>query len=675
MSGDTLVFDMASESEGSPAVFVRKDWLSILDNQNGSYQGNQSVIDTSQLANSNKYINYREAYFTVPMLLTLSAPLNATAANCPPFAALPCTQAVGLKNWYGSIIHSFTLDYNGTTIIQQTPYIGLWNSFKLMTGLSVNDVKMMGPQIGFFPDSSESVGKGALLSGGNAASGMKAGVLGTTVNNQMAEGVPNLMNNLSTNYLPSSMLIDNPTNHGLQQRVRAWNLDPFQQQGSVAVFELNNSGPAYVAQKGQFFQGGTTLSSATGQAVSGTVSGLTQLWKSYLFNRVSASTTQGGCVQWAITAQIYLKHIHSFFERVPLLKGVFCKMTLNLNQSSVTATTLGGVSTALSGQAGNWTSCSVQSPLGGVSPIMIASGEAVGVGTYGPLTTALATTGNNTALSSESIDPTQQQANVVRLGTSASLLMYPTTYTVSLAVGQRCLNTTQTGGTVSGIVTSPLGTSIILNAPAYTFSPVFEASFLSDPVKKIVYSDVYQYQVLNISAGGVFNNLITNGIANIKSVLVLPFFSAGTAGVPNSTVATGNGGLIPFQSPFDPAGGGPTSPYCLLNQFNIQISGQNAIYNTERYAYEQFMNQTYGVNAVNAGMTDGMSSGLVSQKDFETCYNYYYVNCGRMLPVEEAVPKSVNIIGQNQSAYGVDLYVFVEYGVEIDVDVLTGARV
>jgi uncharacterized alkaline shock family protein YloU len=87
------------------------------------------------------------------------------------------------------------------------------------------------------------------------------------------------------------------------------------------------------------------------------------------------------------------------------------------------------------------------------------------------------------------------------------------------------------------------------------------------------------------------------------------------------------------------------------------------------------MNQTYGVNAVNGGMTDGMSSGLVSQKDFETCYNYYYVNCGRMLPVEEAVPKSVNIIGQNQSAYGVDLYVFVEYGVEIDVDVLTGARV
>jgi uncharacterized alkaline shock family protein YloU len=46
-----------------------------------------------------------------------------------------------------------------------------------------------------------------------------------------------------------------------------------------------------------------------------------------------------------------------------------------------------------------------------------------------------------------------------------------------------------------------------------------------------------------------------------------------------------------------------------------------------------------------------------------------------MLPVEEPVPKSVSIIGQNQSAKAIDLYVFVEYGVEVSIDVLTGARV
>jgi hypothetical protein len=206
---------------------------------------------------------------------------------------------------------------------------------------------------------------------------------------------------------------------------------------------------------------------------------------------------------------------------------------------------------------------------------------------------------------------------------------------------------------------------VLLNVPAYTFNPTFETSYLSSPVKKIVYSDIYQYQIVNqLSGGQTFNNLITNGISNIKSVLVLPFHSSAA-----------NGGLLPIQSPFEGAGAGPTSPLCLLTQFNIQISGQNAIYNTERYAYEQFLNQLQGANAINGNLTDGLTSSLIDQKNFEMGYNYYYVNCGRMLPVEEMVPKSVNVLGTNTSLRAIDLFVFVEYGVEVSLNILTGARV
>jgi len=56
-------------------------------------------------------------------------------------------------------------------------------------------------------------------------------------------------------------------------------------------------------------------------------------------------------------------------------------------------------------------------------------------------------------------------------------------------------------------------------------------------------------------------------------------------------------------------------------------------------------------------------------------YCYYYVNVERMLPVEETVPKSVNILGTNLSASPLDLIVWVEYGNEIKIDPLTGARV
>jgi hypothetical protein len=46
-----------------------------------------------------------------------------------------------------------------------------------------------------------------------------------------------------------------------------------------------------------------------------------------------------------------------------------------------------------------------------------------------------------------------------------------------------------------------------------------------------------------------------------------------------------------------------------------------------------------------------------------------------MLPVEESVPKSVQVVGQNMSAKKIDLWCFIEYGVDVSVDILTGARV
>ena len=597
---DDLIYQMSSQSEGTPSVFTKKDWLSILDNQNQSYNGNQSVIDTSQLANSNKFINYREGYLTIPLLLTATANPTSAVVATPATAGGSLDYAVGLKNWYGSIIHSFTVDYNGTTIIQQTPYIGLWNSFRLMTSLSLDDITTQGSTIGFFPDTATSIGA---TNATYAAAGYVNGPASTAVNN----------NNLPTSLPPIASQFNQLTswNQGLYRRQQYWNMDPAGVAGGVSQ----------------------TYSSLLSAA------NMTLLWKSYVFNKINGVynagppiTTTVAVWQCAITAQVYLKHLHMFFERIPLLKGVFMKITCNLNQSSVNFST---TNAGALGAATTIGTVSVQSPLGGVSPIMLASGVANNGGSNW---------GNSTCV-------------------------------VSLSVGKTCLNTTQTN--ITGVITSPLSPSILLNVPAYSFNPVFESAYLSSPVKKIVYTDVYQYQVLNITGGtnGTFNNLVTNGIANIKSVLVLPFYSAGVAGNGADIATTGNGGLIPFQSPFDPAGGGPTSSLCLLTQFNIQISGQNAIYNTERYEYEQFMNQFKGVNAQNGGQEDGATSGLVGQLEFDQEYCYYYVNSGRCLVVEESVPKSVNVLGTNMSGKNIDLYIFVEYGVEVSVDILTGARV
>jgi hypothetical protein len=250
-------------------------------------------------------------------------------------------------------------------------------------------------------------------------------------------------------------------------------------------------------------------------------------------------------------------------------------------------------------------------------------------------------------------------------------------YNASLAVGGKVINPAQ--ASVAGIQASPLLQSIMLNIPSYVFNPIYEQAYLTSSVKTIVYNDLYQYQVINVLPNANFNNLITNGISGIQTILVLPFYNTGTLPTTTNGLTTptqcGNNGITPYQSPFSTEGGGTTSPLCLLGNFNVVISGQNAIYNTERYTYEQFTQQLYGLNAVNGGLTDGVNSGLINQQDFETMYNYYAVNVSRCLPIEEAVPKSVNIIGQNLSSLPIDLYVFVNYKTSVSIDILTGSRV
>ena len=553
---DTLVYDLASMTEGSPSVFVKKDWLSILDNQNGNYRGNQSVVDTSQLSNSNKYMNYREAYLAVPLVLSASGAGIGTTST----AATAGDYAIGLKNWYGTLIHSMTLDLNGTTIIQQTPFCSMWNVFKLITSLSVQDVLTQGSSIGFYPDSALST---------SFQTTANTDGLGTC-NNQNFQAFT-IVSGAANSY--------DVGNIGFLKRQQYINYDAA---GLTAPTDGTTAGAAFSALL--------------------TTANASQFYKSQVYN------TGANILQIQIMAIIYLKHLHSFFSNVPLLKGVFMKMTLNLNQTSVSSVL----------DANKAQTPTITSPLGGVSPIMIASARA----------------SNGYAGSSVASQ----------------------TMVVNLSVG----NTASSGvGTASGLTNS-----IQLYVPAYTFNPIYEQAYLSSPVKRIVYTDIYQYQVSSVAANATFNNLITNGIAGIKSVLVLPFYTTAA-----------NAAVSPILSPFSGDGAGTTSPLVAISNFNVVVSGQNMLYNTQKYGYEQWLHNTYGANSVNGGLTDGVCSGLISQIDWETAYSYYYVNCSRMLPVEESVPKSVSIIGTNLSAKAIDLYVFIEYQVEVSIDVLTGARV
>jgi hypothetical protein len=709
---DKLVYDLAMEVEGSPSVFIRKDWINILDNQTQNYTSNQSVTDTSQLSNSNRFLSYRESYFLIPMTMTIVTN-NVQTVNCSPQLVkqddediamgqlftpdvrdvglaggnvvdrfTSADNLLGLKNWFGNIIHSFTLDYNGSTIAQQTPFLNMWNSFKLLTSLSYNDVITQGCSIGFYPDDPESFSyyqpdKGADLT--NDTSTLAAPYLprsdidvvpysypGTGTCNNSTNSYSNYLDNLQNSSLNTSGV-----NKGLKERQKWINFDLNGICGKTAIQNVTlPNEEVYVTAKSSI------VASPYANLLSN--DSLLKMWKSYIcFKQNQAESAPGvqsvpGVLQYAIIATVYLKHIHSFFNMCPLLKGVFMKMTMNLNNSASTVLAGYNVSASAVGDtlvSTNFLVCSESSSaLGGVSLPMISSN----IGNNGGRVLCLGNTLNATAE-----------------GTA----IWARPYRLSLSVGATVLDTqtnsiVRNGGNING--NNPCK-SIYLYVPAYIFSPPFEQAYISSPVKAIKYTDIYQYQVLNVQQQ--FNNLLTNGIANVKSVLIIPFYSTQNdtplssgqnaqdvlTGLPSGVNLGQNTGFVNgvpvFQSPFDTAGCGTTSPLCHFTNFNVQVSGQNAIYNLQLRNFEQFNNQLYGQNAVNGGLTDGITSSLISRQGFDLNYCYYYVNVERMLPVEQSVPKSIQILGTNLSQKKLDLYCFIEYGTEIQIDVLTGARV
>ena len=589
---DKVVFDLSQELDSSPNIFIKKEWINILDQQNGNYQGNQVIIETSALSNSNKFMNYREAYIAMPLTLCLTNTSNLAGDLLAAAAGTSCDYVLGLKNFYGSMIHSMTVDFQGTTIVQQTPFTSMYNCFKLLTTLSWNEVLSYGSQIGFYPDdplswtynnvtgdTSNKDGLGTALNTNPSSTGGFANI--TTAFNTYSSGAGNI---------------------GFLQRQQFINFDPDGVQGTVTY--------------------ATLLPTTSTKA----------MWKNYISAKVSSAVGTVGVLQISVMATIYLRHLHSFFDKIPLAKGIFLKITMNMNNTTSTIQKITNSTPAVS----TYTVTSVTTAVGGVNPLMIASSRAGSGG--------------------------------VSLNTGTSTT---STYTASVCVGGFPIEPTQRS--VAGLVQNPLAANCYLYIPAYTFNPIYESVMLSSPIKEIKYKDLYLYQILNVVSGGTINNLLTNGVSGLSEIVIIPFHSTSagtTTGHPLANVCP------VYQSPFDTAGCGTTSPLCHINQFQVVVSGQNAIYNTQQHAsIEQFNHHLKGVNAINGNLTEGVGSGLINSFGFDNIYCYYNVNLERMLPVEEQVPKSVIVQGLNASGKSCDYFCFITYSTSIKISILEGVRV
>ena len=205
-----------------------------------------------------------------------------------------------------------------------------------------------------------------------------------------------------------------------------------------------------------------------------------------------------------------------------------------------------------------------------------------------------------------------------------------------------------------------------LYMPLYTFSSTEEAKYISEcgGVKEVRYLDVISYQLKG--AAGSFDYLITNGIVNLKRVILVPFLSASAAAAPS-----GGQSVSPYLSPFWCSS--RPSP-CPITNFQIRVAGLNLFPNgPENYTYEQFLEQIAPAT-LNGGLTQGLSAGLYSIADFENS-PYYVGDCSRIPGSEQGAPRSVQIQGQILGPNVYDFIVSMELEKSIKVDVPTGAIV
>jgi hypothetical protein len=212
-------------------------------------------------------------------------------------------------------------------------------------------------------------------------------------------------------------------------------------------------------------------------------------------------------------------------------------------------------------------------------------------------------------------------------------------------------------------------------------TPTAEENYLSAvPTKTILYNDILSYQSLNTAAGSNVSQILTNGVSRPRYLLIIPQMAAAINGSHKDTLGTtysaGVGVLgTPMNSPFS-SSPGTTAPHASITNLNVLVSGQTIYQSNYTYGFEQFLQEVRGSNAINGGISLGLSSGLLSQNDWENGYRFCYVDLSRRISQpNDDISRSLQVIFTNSAAYATDYYFIIGYEKQIVLSTSTGSLI
>jgi len=265
------VFEESITTETDQSEFTEKKWVYVNDNNAQNYSS-QVVIDSTPLSNAGGYVNWSEGYILMPLVVEATATAGLDNADSH--------NMMGFKNGYWNMINSMSVEFNNQTIVQQTPFLNVFRSFKAHTSFSESDVINHGNELGYALDTASSWGY-------------------DNANNLSGRGIFN------NEYAPAT------SGHALTTN---WDLGSHNEALRKRMENTNK------------FSSGKKKSSVVAEATRGLL---------YQSRCVSKSATS---VVWEVYAKLRLKDLTDYFEKCPLLNGSTMRFLINTNQAEVSMT-------------------------------------------------------------------------------------------------------------------------------------------------------------------------------------------------------------------------------------------------------------------------------------------------------------------------------------------------
>lgn len=212
-TSDNFIFDETSDPrshDSNDTPFLRKNVSYVVDQQggNGSYNSGEVIIDSSQIASSGNFINWRDAYIALPYNVRWDCTFGSAPGAFSGGTGL-VKYALALKNC--SLVSSIKVEANGKTIITANDGLSNLINFKLASTMTSQSLLKEGAVIGYYPDTQGQVGDGGLDSYNAANDPLSTSLFGDDVwaaNMGLVARQGNFLPTTNGNFMSSSNVKD-----------------------------------------------------------------------------------------------------------------------------------------------------------------------------------------------------------------------------------------------------------------------------------------------------------------------------------------------------------------------------------------------------------------------------------------------------------------------------------